>query len=1079
MIFNIKTEKQGIFTLFGNYYKVLLKLAILAFLLFKISIPAHAQEEFSIESVDNTVKVVQPSPTAASLGQYGSYPVSGSSGLPSISIPLFEVKGTEMSIPISLSYHGDGVKVDEIASWVGMGWSLNVGGVITRSIVGFPDESGKGIYDLYKTQGFTPNNPDDGYSLGWDMMYNLSSGLQKGEPDIYSYNFLGYSGQFFIDHNENIYHYNQADLKISRTISTGDISQFKVNVGDGTTLIFSAIETVSVDAGGQGSYFDEEVAWYLTSVVKGKDVFTFSYDEETINEGFSCSEVGSMAFTNGAGACLNVIDRQIVQGSVTTKVKQRLKSITGPFGMAVFHESIEDRMDLEGGKKLESLTYLDQTVLFKSRFTKGIHKPSINCQNINGTGTGIRERLFLDEVEHFAGNDSKRYLMEYETPDLLPPTKSFDQDHWGYYNSAGNITLLPDIDGYNVGGDREANDATMIFGTLKKITYPTGGYSEFNWEPNRKCESENMLVEVCNILIDFQLYGNDPDPFGAGEIIETPFTLNEVSSIHFNINVGHAAQNPDEPGSVFLTVKKSNGTILHSQLHEFDDNQTFTFNDLAAGNYIVELENRSPILDEVRFFLKECHNEMQTVTTCQYYGGLRIDEIINYSAIDDEFNTKAFMYGEVTSSRIMTKEGYQKAIKQICSTGGGSSAEYTAYKRHDRSLLQYSSSVTYDNIIELLSNSGRIVYEYYTLNDNWGGNSYEAILLQDHSWKRNLLKRKSVYDQNGSPVSETTHQYSFMSNFIYKGIKVDLILWNPINGGNGDHEYAIGPYNMYADWARLDYTIETFFYPDGNLTKRKDYEYYHPDDLVMPNLITTTSSNGQTVTAITLYPNSYQNVGTLWENLKEKYFYNPIEKVILRSDGITKGSLFSYDQNGDLISNRILERESPLPISDFDYSNQAGPAGKGYFLPSEAYHAENEIDLSYINKLLVNKHSRAGLDVTYLWGYNGKYPVAEITNLSRDQLVALIGQSTIDQIENSTDNGFLKTQLSDIQTQLPQTTQSTCYLYEPGIGVVEVINSNGKSINYSYDEFGRLKTISDKDGNLLSSYEYQYSLENK
>ncbi len=89
-----------------------------------------------------TPKLVPPSPDAAALGKYGAIPVDKSTGIPQISIPLYEIKTPRFTLPISLSYHASGIKVDEIASWVGIGWALNAGGVITRSIVGSPDEWG-------------------------------------------------------------------------------------------------------------------------------------------------------------------------------------------------------------------------------------------------------------------------------------------------------------------------------------------------------------------------------------------------------------------------------------------------------------------------------------------------------------------------------------------------------------------------------------------------------------------------------------------------------------------------------------------------------------------------------------------------------------------------------------------------------------------------------------------------------------------------------------------------------------------------------------------------------------------------
>ncbi len=57
-----------------------------------------------------------PSPTAAALAKYGDIPVGYHTGTPNISIPLYEVKSKELSLPISLSYHASGIKVADIAS---------------------------------------------------------------------------------------------------------------------------------------------------------------------------------------------------------------------------------------------------------------------------------------------------------------------------------------------------------------------------------------------------------------------------------------------------------------------------------------------------------------------------------------------------------------------------------------------------------------------------------------------------------------------------------------------------------------------------------------------------------------------------------------------------------------------------------------------------------------------------------------------------------------------------------------------------------------------------------------------------
>lgn len=84
-------------------------------------------------------------PELAAFGKFMDTPVSLSSGVPNVSVPLVELKGKDLNIPVSLSYHAGGIRVSEIASRIGLGWRLNTGGSISRSVRGYPDDSSEGF----------------------------------------------------------------------------------------------------------------------------------------------------------------------------------------------------------------------------------------------------------------------------------------------------------------------------------------------------------------------------------------------------------------------------------------------------------------------------------------------------------------------------------------------------------------------------------------------------------------------------------------------------------------------------------------------------------------------------------------------------------------------------------------------------------------------------------------------------------------------------------------------------------------------------------------------------------------------
>lgn len=95
-------------------------------------------------SILDNQTIIGPSPIASSLGKYVDNPVSYFTGTPEISFPLGVVAEKDFILPISLSYHSGGIKVDETPSNIGSGWSLNAGGLITRVVKDQPDDKRKG-----------------------------------------------------------------------------------------------------------------------------------------------------------------------------------------------------------------------------------------------------------------------------------------------------------------------------------------------------------------------------------------------------------------------------------------------------------------------------------------------------------------------------------------------------------------------------------------------------------------------------------------------------------------------------------------------------------------------------------------------------------------------------------------------------------------------------------------------------------------------------------------------------------------------------------------------------------------------
>ena len=148
--------------------------------------------------------VVPVSPNAASLGIFGSIPVGHYTGVPNVTVPLYEIDLDGLKIPISLSYHASGIKVAQEASWVGLGWALNAGGCITRETRGLPDFPNSMHQNGVPYYGYYFNNAD--YQGGGSIKHYDASAIRNGsvdiEPDLYYYNFGTNTGCMFVNRSQ-------------------------------------------------------------------------------------------------------------------------------------------------------------------------------------------------------------------------------------------------------------------------------------------------------------------------------------------------------------------------------------------------------------------------------------------------------------------------------------------------------------------------------------------------------------------------------------------------------------------------------------------------------------------------------------------------------------------------------------------------------------------------------------------------------------------------------------------------------------------------------------------------------------
>src|SRR5690349_7631474 len=91
-----------------------------------------SQQATNQDPSKNFFNVKMPkTPESGGFDKYGYAQVNEFTGASNISIPIYTLKSRFLEAPITLSYQATGIRVNQEASWVGLGWDLNVGGRIT------------------------------------------------------------------------------------------------------------------------------------------------------------------------------------------------------------------------------------------------------------------------------------------------------------------------------------------------------------------------------------------------------------------------------------------------------------------------------------------------------------------------------------------------------------------------------------------------------------------------------------------------------------------------------------------------------------------------------------------------------------------------------------------------------------------------------------------------------------------------------------------------------------------------------------------------------------------------------------
>lgn len=956
--------------------------------------------------------VVPPSPNAASLGKFGDIPVGLYTGIPSVGIPLYTVQVGKFSLPISLNYHYGGMKVEEMASSVGLGWALSAGGVISRSMRGTPDESSLGYFNL---AGLTV----DSIVANTTLTNSFTTGIDDGQPDQFTYNFGGQSGKFILDsssqHNARFIPF--ANVKITHD---ADLDSFQVVDPNGIIYIFSTPETSSVEGGrGSATYIS---SWYLTTIITpaGNINFTYATEQTSQTQG---SQLDYLAVTSGD----TYLHRPSAQSSASTVVvdARRLVQISTPFETVTFGSST--RSDMSSASRITGLTVIGR----KGYAVKKFSFRQSYFGNTSSTDPNL-VRLKLDGVDEVSVSDStqmKSYNLQYYAPGSVPSIVSKAKDFWGFYNGQnGNATLLPYIDPTIYGSYvadqassyaiRDPDTLSSKVGALTTIQYPTGGTTQLVYEGNDYSGDGTGHIVTKNVTLTANagISYNASLPIYADTTLFSIGATQTVTLLAYGAKTGSTHQDGNGP-SVYLNKISAEGTRT-SVTTVLNMNGSYTsYPYLTAGNYelIAGIDDDGNSLNAHGIVT---YTAVDTSATghIMFTGGIRVKQIINTDSVGNQ-NIKSYQYrnpdslnlssGTLTEALQILDEkdsyvaGYQYKVRSSSPSNylGVTQGSHVAYavvtETETNGSTTNGKKVSYFSSPWTIFNQTGTQYSIHQT-DDVSVNALNIHYKTDNDVYRGMLQKELIYNAGGTLLHSTLYNYnisygstydpnSFPANYYQVPALVGYqnnICYAQCQGCSTDpgntivcDEYSLKNYNLVryqivCPWVFKTSSINTTYDQNG-LNPITDTVYYYYDNPAHGELTRSLQRNskGDTLKTINIYPGDKSQISGLDATA-----------------GAVLDSMVSRNMTAAVIQQEHYNNSRLISRSRTDYSIWNGPRRNISPLKQWFQVGANPIEdrlhfLAYDQQdNLLQVAKLADMTISYIWDYSSEYPVAEVKN---------------------------------------------------------------------------------------------------
>lgn len=1052
-------------------------------------------------------------PELESLGSFGDYGISEYTGSPEINIPLLSVGSRDISVPINLSYDASGIRVDQDATFVGLGWNLSYGGCITHIVCGkddfnpgYRDYRDDTLYTFIDSLAF--NRQEFPYSGNVHLeecgseVFRIFNNLSKGysTPDYYQANFCGHSVCFLIDPIANkpvIIGDNSSkyDIEYVQGLNKEPYS-FKIVDDQGVSYMFSAY---TERANKYDVYYLEEIQGLYG------DSVAFTYRQ--IGTSY---QLHRASFFQSKG-------KQYENSIILDRIQSEFLDIRSSVGNEYFSQrtyidkittakeivsfSYEARDDIRGEERLKSITVNSKNGNVEThsiRFEYGYFKEdkmgegtvSEAQYGTTNQASYIPKRLKLTKLQV----DSQKYEFEYHNEDqFLPYKTSLSQDYWGYYNGVNNGRDFVSSPLYKMTGNKlvqcvkigEANryssEQKCQIGVLEKIKFPTGGYSKFEYEPHYFSDPDGYLYYEADAA---ESCFKESITLGAVAVESHENVTNKSISFEITEDVPDAlfeigCQSSDN-GVTNASVKiEGNGFILNLYT---DSRQTHlsrnVYQDLRPGTYHVEVnvnKNSKPgsAIASVRVSCKKLRQypiNLNIESNSQKGGesmgaGLRIRNIKKYDSDNKYLGETRYEYqgGKLliptTRAELLEVMVFSHPTT-ILGTGEGypiwcrfyfcgSSSSYSPYCSIGRPTIGYSFV---KKTIVNADNEEEKRMEMKFINEGY------TIFNKDIFYYLN-------YDKNGKMKEQTVYidqTHKSITNYYYE---TKLL----------EKSYFLTATPLFVEDPQLYYSTVLFgkspfgfdykfnMFPKFNYwtTLFKTVETQYINDEALPSVITIYGYND--------FNYKTSSVCTFQNNLsKTTISYYPNDSISVGSADLTSRHCLSR-----LTGEESFINDQYIGGAKIDFKMHRGyPVAEKQIsftstkVPIEEMEVTDYDDYGNIREY----KTKDGIYTTIIWSYNHLYPVLQVVGTQYKDIKGYVTSLESAKTLSKTTLVTAHSNISGVGGIV------TAYLYDAWYGVSDIIAPNKKITHYDRDSQGRLSAIRENDSNgpVIQSFFYKY-----